>query len=183
MAQKPSTEPKVQRGEESPAHLVIKFSLPREGVLKYFENERENGLGIIFPPHLARCSRHGKYPEEDDPPQHQPKPRKCGKAGPPHHPVVHGELSSGPQQTQSLKNDLRRHQLWPMTKRVTKRMRQGTKDTRKLMALPKSVPSEMGNDEKPTGYFLYLLVTVDLGTKASTAAPAGTKMIIKAKKT
>jgi hypothetical protein len=24
----------------------------------------------------------------------------------------------------------------------------------------------MGNDEKPAGYFLYLLVTVDLGTKA-----------------
>jgi hypothetical protein len=41
----------------------------------------------------------------------------------------------------------------------------------------------MGNDEKPAGYFLYLLVTVDLGIKESTAAPAGTKMIIKAKKT
>jgi hypothetical protein len=35
---------------------------------------------------------------------------KMKEAGPPHHPVVHGELPSGPQQTQS-QNDLRRRQL------------------------------------------------------------------------
>ena len=40
------------------------------------------------------------------------------------------------------------------------------KRPRNLPWPPKSVPSEMGNDEKPAGYFLYLLVTVDLGTKA-----------------
>jgi hypothetical protein len=40
------------------------------------------------------------------------------------------------------------------------------KRPRNLPWPPKSVPSEMGNDEKPAGYFLYLLVTVDLSTKA-----------------
>ena len=55
-------------------------------------------------------------------------PEKWKKAGPSHHPVVYGELFSGPQQTQLLKNDLRRHQLRPMTKRVTKKMGQGWKD-------------------------------------------------------
>jgi hypothetical protein len=38
------------------------------------------------------------------------KQEKMKEAGPPHHPVVHGELPSGPQQTQS-QNDLRRRQL------------------------------------------------------------------------
>ena len=33
----------------------------------------------------------------------------------------------------------------------------------------------MGNDEKPAGYFLYPLVTVDLSTNQSTAALAGTE--------
>jgi hypothetical protein len=38
--------------------------------------------------------------------------------GPPHHPVVHGELPSGPQQTQS-QNDLRRRpQLQQMTEEM-----------------------------------------------------------------
>ena len=40
---------------------------------------------------------------------------------------------------------------------------------------PKSVPSEADNDEKPAGYFLYPLVTVDLSTNQSTTALAGTK--------
>jgi hypothetical protein len=35
---------------------------------------------------------------------------KMKEAGPPHHPVVHGELSSSSPQTQS-QNDLRRRQL------------------------------------------------------------------------
>ena len=56
------------------------------------------------------------------------------------------------------------------------------KRPRNLSWPSKSVPSEAGNDEKPIGYFLYPLVTVDLGTNQSTAAPAGTKMIIKVKK-
>ena len=56
------------------------------------------------------------------------------------------------------------------------------KRPRNLPWLPKSVPSEVGNDEKPAGYFLYPLVTVDLSTNQSTAAPAGTKRIIKVKK-
>ena len=49
------------------------------------------------------------------------------------------------------------------------------KRPRNLPWLPKSVSSEVGNDEKPAGYFLYPLVTVDLNTKQSTAALAGTK--------
>uniref|UniRef100_A0A2N9GVN0 Glutamate receptor n=1 Tax=Fagus sylvatica TaxID=28930 RepID=A0A2N9GVN0_FAGSY len=49
------------------------------------------------------------------------------------------------------------------------------KRPRNLPWPPKSVPSEAGNDEKPAGYFLYPLVTVDLSTNQSTAAPAGTK--------
>uniref|UniRef100_A0A2N9EF45 Uncharacterized protein n=1 Tax=Fagus sylvatica TaxID=28930 RepID=A0A2N9EF45_FAGSY len=49
------------------------------------------------------------------------------------------------------------------------------KRLRNLPWPPKSVPSEAGNDEKPTGYFLYPLVTVDLSTNQSTAAPSGTK--------
>ena len=35
---------------------------------------------------------------------------KMKESGPPRHPVVHGELSSGPPQTQ-YQNDLRRRQL------------------------------------------------------------------------
>ena len=56
------------------------------------------------------------------------------------------------------------------------------KRPRNLPWPPKSVPSEAGNDEKPTGYFLYPLVTVDLSTNQSTAALTGTKRIIKVKK-
>ena len=39
------------------------------------------------------------------------------------------------------------------------------KRLRNLPWPPKSVPSEAGNDEKPAGYFLYPLVTVDLSIK------------------
>jgi hypothetical protein len=56
------------------------------------------------------------------------------------------------------------------------------KRPRNLSWPPKSVPSEAGNDEKPAGYFLYPLVTVDLSTNQSTAAPAGTKNDNQAKK-
>ena len=49
------------------------------------------------------------------------------------------------------------------------------KRPRNLPWPPKSVPSEVGNDEKPVGYFLYPLVTVDLSTKQSTATSAGIK--------
>jgi hypothetical protein len=59
-------------------------------------------------------------------------PENMKKAGHPRHPVVHGGLPSGPRQiTQRFttksnhKSNLRRHQLRPMTKEVTKRMRQG----------------------------------------------------------
>uniref|UniRef100_A0A2N9GX05 Integrase catalytic domain-containing protein n=1 Tax=Fagus sylvatica TaxID=28930 RepID=A0A2N9GX05_FAGSY len=77
------------------------------------------------------------------------------RAGPPHHPVVHGELSSGPQQTQSPKNDLRRHQLRPMTKGSDEEDEARLKRLGNLPWPPKSVPSEADNDEKPTGHFLY----------------------------
>ena len=49
------------------------------------------------------------------------------------------------------------------------------KRPRNLLWPPKSVPSKMGNDEKPAGYFLYPLVTVDLSANQSTAALAGTE--------
>jgi hypothetical protein len=42
-------------------------------------------------------------------------PEKRKEAGPPHHPVVHGELPSGPQQTQSQNDLRRRRQLQQMT--------------------------------------------------------------------
>ena len=72
--------------------------------------------------------RHGKYPKEDDPPQHQPKPRKVEESWsstPPSGPWRVVQQSTANSIT---KNDLRRHQLRPMTKRVTKKMRQGWKD-------------------------------------------------------
>uniref|UniRef100_A0A2N9HJH4 Uncharacterized protein n=1 Tax=Fagus sylvatica TaxID=28930 RepID=A0A2N9HJH4_FAGSY len=97
------------------------------------------------------------------------------RAGPPHHPVVHGELSSSPQQTQSPKNDLRRHQLSANDEGSDEEDEARLKRPGDLPWPPKSVPSEAGNDEKPTGYFLYPLVTVDLSTNQSTAAPSGTK--------
>jgi hypothetical protein len=42
-------------------------------------------------------------------------PEKREEAGLPHHPVVHGELPSGPHQTQSQNDLRRRHQLQQMT--------------------------------------------------------------------
>ena len=57
------------------------------------------------------------------------------------------------------------------------------KRLRNLSWPPKSVPSGVGNDEKSAGYFLYPLVTVDLSTKQSTAAPAGTKWWSRLKET
>uniref|UniRef100_A0A2N9GE78 RNase H type-1 domain-containing protein n=1 Tax=Fagus sylvatica TaxID=28930 RepID=A0A2N9GE78_FAGSY len=101
------------------------------------------------------------------------------KAGPPHHPVVHGELSSGPQQTQSPK---KRSAAAPAAANDEGSDEEDEARLKRLRNLPwptKSLPSEAGNDEKPAGYFLYPLVTVDLSTNQSTAAPAGTKRIIK----
>jgi hypothetical protein len=149
-AQSPKEERKAQPTWSSNS------SPPRKGILKQFENERENAIQASFsllPWHGARgaegrhfqgritfpkCNhytknqsssltiRHGKCPEEDDPPQHQPKPQKSGRELVLHTtqwstascPAVHSKLSH-------QKNDLRRHQLRPMTKRVTKEMRQG----------------------------------------------------------
>jgi hypothetical protein len=110
-------------------------------------------------------------------------PEKWKRAGPPHHPVVHNELPSGPQQTESLKNELRRRQLRQMTNKMTKKMRQGLKRPRNLPWPPKSVPAEVSNDERQAGYLLCPLVTVDFVTKWSTATSAGTEIIIKAEKT
>ena len=51
-AQSPKEERKAQPTCSSNS------SLPHKGILKYFENERENGLqASFFPPPLARCSR------------------------------------------------------------------------------------------------------------------------------
>ena len=63
--------------------------------------------------------------------------------------------------------------------KMTKKMRQWPKRPRNLPWPPKSVPAEIRNDERQVGYFLCPLVTVDFVTKWSTAAPAGTKVIIK----
>jgi L-2-hydroxyglutarate oxidase LhgO len=65
------------------------------------------------------------------------KPEKRKEAGLPHHPMVHGELPSSPQQTQS-QNDLRRRR---QLQQMTKGMIQGPKRPRNLPWLPKSVPA------------------------------------------
>ena len=85
---------------------------------------------------------------------------KMKGAGPPHCPVVHGGLSSGPQQTQS-QNDLRRCQL----QQVTEKMRQWPKRPRDLPWPPKSVPAEIRNDERQASHLLCPLVTVDFVTE------------------
>ena len=88
------------------------------------------------------------------------KPEKMKEAGPPHRPVVHGELPSNPQRTQS-QDDLWRHQLQQMTEK----MRQWPKRPRGLPWPPKSVPTKIRNDERQAGHFLYPLVTVDFVTE------------------
>ena len=119
--------------------------------------------------------RHGKCPEEDDPPQHQPKPRKVEESW-------SSTPPSGPRRVvqQSTTNSVtkKRSAVAPAAandEESDERNEARLKRSRNLPWPPKSVPSEVGNDEKPTGYFLYPLVTVDLSTKQSTAAPAGTK--------
>uniref|UniRef100_A0A2N9HDZ4 Uncharacterized protein n=1 Tax=Fagus sylvatica TaxID=28930 RepID=A0A2N9HDZ4_FAGSY len=97
------------------------------------------------------------------------------RAGPPHHPVVHGELSSGPQQTQSPKKRSAAAPAAANDEGSDEEDEARLKRLRNLPWPPKSLPSEAGNDEKPAGYFLYPLVTVDLSTNQSTAAPAGTQ--------
>jgi hypothetical protein len=71
------------------------------------------------------------------------KQEKMKKAGPPHCPVVHGELPSGPQRTPS-QDDLRRHQL---QQQMTEKMRQWPKRPKGLPWPPKSVPTKIRNDE------------------------------------
>jgi hypothetical protein len=102
-------------------------------------------------------------------------PENVEKAGPPHHPVVHGELSSGPQQTQSPKKRSAAAPAAANDEGSDEEDEARLKRLRNLPWPPKSLPSEAGNDEKPAGYFLYPLVTVDLSTNQSTAAPAGTQ--------
>jgi hypothetical protein len=104
------------------------------------------------------------------------------RAGPPHHLVVHGELSSGPQQTQSPKKRSAAAPAAANDEGSDEEDEARLKRLRNLPWPPKSLPSEAGNDEKPAGYFLYPLVTVDLSTNQSTAIPAGTQRIIKVKK-
>uniref|UniRef100_A0A2N9H4D7 RNA-directed DNA polymerase n=1 Tax=Fagus sylvatica TaxID=28930 RepID=A0A2N9H4D7_FAGSY len=98
-------------------------------------------------------------------------PENWRRAGPPRHPVVHDGLPSGPRQiTQrftsklSHKSNLRRRQLWQVTKKMTKKMRQGLKRPRNLPWPPKSVSAEASNDEKQAGHFLCPLVAVDFIT-------------------
>ena len=102
-------------------------------------------------------------------------PEKWKIAGPPHYPVVHGELSSGPQQTQSPKKRSAAAPAAANDEESDEEDEARLKRPRNLPWPPKSVPSGVGNDEKSAGYFLYPLVTVDLSTKQSTIAPAGTK--------
>ena len=119
--------------------------------------------------------KHGKYPEEDDPPQHQPKPRK-----------VEESWSSTPpsglrrvvQQSTANSVTKKRSAVAPAAANDEESDEEDEarlKRPRNLPWPPKSVPSGVGNDEKSAGYFLYPLVTVDLSTKQSTIAPAGTK--------
>ena len=86
---------------------------------------------------------------------------KMKEAGPPHRPVVHNELPSGPQQTPSQDN-LRRHQL---QQQMMEKMRQWLKRPRDLPWPPKSVPTGIRNDEKQAGHSFCPLVTVDFVTE------------------
>uniref|UniRef100_A0A2N9FGG3 Uncharacterized protein n=1 Tax=Fagus sylvatica TaxID=28930 RepID=A0A2N9FGG3_FAGSY len=97
------------------------------------------------------------------------------RAGPPHHPVVHGELSSRSTANSVTKKRSAAAPAAANDEGSDEEDEARLKRLRNLPWPPKSVPSEAGNDEKPTGYFLYPLVTVDLSTNQSTAAPAGTK--------
>uniref|UniRef100_A0A2N9GAK5 RNA-directed DNA polymerase n=1 Tax=Fagus sylvatica TaxID=28930 RepID=A0A2N9GAK5_FAGSY len=101
------------------------------------------------------------------------------RAGPPHHPVVHGELSSGPTTNSVTKKRSAAAPAAANDEGSDEEDEARLKRLRNLSWPPKSVPSEAGNDEKPAGYFLYPLVTVDLSTNQSPTASAGTKRIIK----
>uniref|UniRef100_A0A2N9GEY4 Reverse transcriptase n=1 Tax=Fagus sylvatica TaxID=28930 RepID=A0A2N9GEY4_FAGSY len=102
-------------------------------------------------------------------------PEKWKRAGPPHHPVVHGELSSGPQQTQSPKKRSAAAPAAANDEEGDEEDEARLKRPRNLPWPPKSVPSEVGNDERPAGYFLCPLVTVDLVTKADFKSSRNTK--------
>uniref|UniRef100_A0A2N9G4I0 Uncharacterized protein n=1 Tax=Fagus sylvatica TaxID=28930 RepID=A0A2N9G4I0_FAGSY len=75
------------------------------------------------------------------------------RAGPPHHPVVHGELSSGPQQTQSPKKRSAAAPAAANDEGSDEEDEARLKRLRNLPWPPKSVPSEAGNDEKPSWVF------------------------------
>jgi hypothetical protein len=92
-------------------------------------------------------------------------PEKWKRAGPPHHLVVHGELSSGPQQTQSPKKRSAAAPAASNDEEGDEEDEARLKRPRNLPWPPKSVPSEVGNDERLAGYLLCPLVTVDLVTK------------------
>uniref|UniRef100_A0A2N9GAJ7 RNA-directed DNA polymerase n=1 Tax=Fagus sylvatica TaxID=28930 RepID=A0A2N9GAJ7_FAGSY len=111
--------------------------------------------------------RHGKYPEEDDPPQHQPKPRKVEESW-------SSTPPSGPRRVvqRSTANSVtkKRSAAAPAAANDEEGDEEDEarlKRPRNLPWPPKSVPSEVGNDERPAGYFLCPLVTVDLGHKKS----------------
>ena len=119
--------------------------------------------------------RHGKYPAEDDPPQHQPKPRKVEESWsstPPSGPwrVVQQSTANSVTKKRSAEAPAAAND-----EESDEEDEARLKRPRNLPWPPKSVPSRVGNDEKSAGYFLYPLVTVDLSTKQSTVAPAGTK--------
>jgi hypothetical protein len=83
-------------------------------------HQSDAALFIVFPKRLAQSSMAGspRYPAvtadaatkrstaTPDVTRNHEK-----KVGPPHYPVVHGELPSSPQQTQSQNDLRRRHQL------------------------------------------------------------------------
>ena len=119
----------------------------------------------------------------NDPPQRQPNPRKFGRELVLH--TTQWSTASCPAVHSKLSHKKKRSAAAPAAANdegSDEEDEARLKRPRNLPWPPKSVPSEVGNDEKPTGYFLYPLVTVDLSTNQSTAAPAGTKMIIKVKK-
>ena len=92
-------------------------------------------------------------------------PEKWKRAGPSHHPVVHGELSSGLQTNSVTKKRSAAAPIAANDEEGDEEDEVRLKRPRNLLWPPKSVPSEVGNDEKPDGYFLCPLVTVDLVTK------------------
>ena len=95
-----------------------------------------------------------------------PKPRKCGRELVLH--TTQWSTASCPAVHSKLSHQKKRSAAAPAAANDEGSDEEDEARLKRLRNLPwppKSVPSEAGNDEKPAGYFLCPLVTVDLVTK------------------